>query len=387
MDQYLNIFPGDEVLHESIGAHGASSGQNPLVQLDPGLFIWTILTFVLLLAILAKFAWKPLLLMLDERQKSIEDSLLSAKKARKELEGINEESEAILTKARNDAQTIVSDAKSAAEKLKEDIVSKAKLEADGQFETWLLANSNEFNVNISNPHVWVLQIQGPASTSVLKDASNNSLDESFGYYKSDFFDLGGQKIYVSRTGYTNELGYELYCPSDINHKALWDHLMKCGAPYGMEFSSTRAMTMRRIEGGIRENLVDMDTSVNPYDVGLSQFVNLDKENFIGKSSLINANKENKLFGVICKKSVPEVHAKITKSGKKIGKITSGVFSPTLKCGIGFLRVNSPLKIIGEEVQMIMSDDSIENCEVVDLPFFDQEKKIARGLDSTIPDVS
>tara|TARA_B100001250_G_C19414516_1_gene620519 strand:- start:226 stop:669 length:444 start_codon:yes stop_codon:yes gene_type:complete len=89
---------------------------------------------VLLLAILAKFAWKPLLLMLDERQKSIEDSLLSAEKARKELEGINEESEAILTKARNDAQTIVSDAKSAAEKLKEDIVSKAKLEADGQFE-------------------------------------------------------------------------------------------------------------------------------------------------------------------------------------------------------------------------------------------------------------
>ena len=140
------------------------------------------------------------------------------------------------------------------------------VQADGQFETWLLANSNGFNVNISNPHVWVLQIQGPASTSVLKDASNNLLDKSFGYYRSDFFDLGGQKIYVSRTGYTNELGYELYCPSDTNHKALWDHLMKCGAPYGMEFSSTRAMTMRRIEGGIRENLVDMDTSVNPYDV-------------------------------------------------------------------------------------------------------------------------
>ena len=134
MDQYLNIFPGDEVLHESTGSHGASSSQNPLVQLDPGLFIWTILTFVLLFAVLAKFAWKPLLLMLDERQKSIENSLLSAEKARKELEGINEESEAILTKARNDAQTIVSNAKSAAEKLKEDIVSKAKLEADGQLE-------------------------------------------------------------------------------------------------------------------------------------------------------------------------------------------------------------------------------------------------------------
>ena len=130
----MSTIPGDEVLHESTGAHGASSSQNPLVQLDPGLFIWTILTFVLLLVVLAKFAWKPLLTMLDERQKSIEDSLLSAEKARKELEGINEDSEAILAEARNKAQAIVSDAKSAAEKLKEDIVSKAKSEADGQLE-------------------------------------------------------------------------------------------------------------------------------------------------------------------------------------------------------------------------------------------------------------
>ena len=76
MDHYWSI-PGDEVLHESTGAHGTSSEQNPLVKLDPGLFIWTILTFLLLLMALAKFAWKPLLAMLDERQKKIEDSLLS----------------------------------------------------------------------------------------------------------------------------------------------------------------------------------------------------------------------------------------------------------------------------------------------------------------------
>ena len=72
MNHYWSI-PGDEVLHESTESHGASSEQNPLVQLDPGLFIWTILTFLLLLMVLAKFAWKPLLEMLDERQKSIDD--------------------------------------------------------------------------------------------------------------------------------------------------------------------------------------------------------------------------------------------------------------------------------------------------------------------------
>ena len=133
MNHYWSI-PGDEVLHESTESHGAASEQNPLVQLDPGLFIWTILTFLLLLMVLAKFAWKPLLEMLDERQKSIDDSLLSAEKARLELAGINKESEAILSKSRTQAQTIVADAKSAADKLKEDIVSKAKEEADGQLK-------------------------------------------------------------------------------------------------------------------------------------------------------------------------------------------------------------------------------------------------------------
>ena len=133
MNHYWSI-QDDEVLHESTEAHGASSEQNPLVKLDPGLFIWTILTFLLLLMVLAKFAWKPLLAMLDERQKSIDDSLLSAEKARQELEGINQKSEAILSKSRTEAQTIVTDAKSAADKLKEDIVLKAKKEADGQLE-------------------------------------------------------------------------------------------------------------------------------------------------------------------------------------------------------------------------------------------------------------
>ena len=133
MNQYWTI-PGDNALHESTGTHGAQSEQNPLVKLDPGLFIWTVLTFVLLLTVLAKFAWKPLLLMLDERDKSIEESLLSAEKARKELENINQESESILMKAKTEAQSIVGEAKSAADNMKEDIVSKARSEAEGQLE-------------------------------------------------------------------------------------------------------------------------------------------------------------------------------------------------------------------------------------------------------------
>ncbi len=109
---------------------GSSSDKNPLIALTPGLYIWTIITFLLLFYILAKFAWKPLLKMLEERENLIKNSLGDAEKARQELEKLNSESEAIISQARSDAQSILADGKAAAEKIKEDTISKAKDEAD-----------------------------------------------------------------------------------------------------------------------------------------------------------------------------------------------------------------------------------------------------------------
>lgn len=102
---------------------------NPLVQLDPGLFVWTIITFMVLFFVLAKFAWKPLMKMLQEREEMIRDSLDDAEKAKAELEHLNKESEAIMTKARAEAQTILANGKAAAEKVKEDTIAKAKEQA------------------------------------------------------------------------------------------------------------------------------------------------------------------------------------------------------------------------------------------------------------------
>lgn len=109
---------------------GSSSDKNPLIALTPGLYIWTIITFLLLFYVLAKFAWKPLLKMLEERENLIKNSLGDAEKARQELEKLNSESEAIISQARSDAQSILADGKAAAEKIKEDTISKAKDEAD-----------------------------------------------------------------------------------------------------------------------------------------------------------------------------------------------------------------------------------------------------------------
>ena len=124
MDQYWGI-PGDKDLHESTEAQSGGHAPNPLVKLDPGLFIWTILTFLILFFVLAKFAWKPLLAALESRENTIKSSLEDAVKAKTELERLNAESEEIIAKARSEAQTIRVEAKSAAEKIKADVMVQA----------------------------------------------------------------------------------------------------------------------------------------------------------------------------------------------------------------------------------------------------------------------
>lgn len=102
---------------------------NPLVQLDPGLFIWTIITFLILFALLSKFAWKPLLKMLEDREETIKQSLADADQAKVDLEKLNQESEAIITKARADAQSILVEGKAASDKVREEGLVKAKHQA------------------------------------------------------------------------------------------------------------------------------------------------------------------------------------------------------------------------------------------------------------------
>src|SRR2546428_6206934 len=103
---------------------------NPLVQVDPGLFIWTIVTFLVLLTLLAKFAWRPLLQALDARQNAIRKSLDDAQHAAKELERLNLESAQIINRARVDAEAIVSQSRSDGDRLREEIKQKARAEAD-----------------------------------------------------------------------------------------------------------------------------------------------------------------------------------------------------------------------------------------------------------------
>src|SRR5687768_7686523 len=103
---------------------------NPLVQPDPGLAIWTILTFLVLFGLLAKFAWKPLLLALEARQETIRKSLEDAQQAKRELERLQQESSKILRNAQMEAESIVSKSWADSEKLREEMKQKARSDAD-----------------------------------------------------------------------------------------------------------------------------------------------------------------------------------------------------------------------------------------------------------------
>ena len=259
------------------------------------------------------------------------------------------------------------------------------VQADGPFEDWLLAHSGGFNVKISDPKSRVLQIQGPASIDIMKAASNGKIDENMPYYRSGFFDLGGQQLYVSRSGFTNELGFEIYSDGfTTDHLALWDHLTDCGKPFGMELSATRAMTIRRIEAGIFGNLTDIDTTINPFEAGLGFCVNMDKENFIGREALVNKDKRTCLLGLTCKTETPVSGSKVINGSKIVGHITAGVHSPTLNTGIGYVRFYEPNDWPGKNLDLKLPDGNLHKAKIVNLPFFDKEKHIVKGIDRTIP---
>ena len=156
-----------------IAIFAVSGDKNPLIAVTPGLYIWTIITFLLLFYVLAKFAWKPLLSMLEQRENLIKDSLENAEKAREELDKLNAESEAIISKARSEAQSILSEGKAAADKIKEDTITKAKDEASKIREDAQHQIQVEKDKAISDIRKEVVDI----SISVAEKLINNNISE------------------------------------------------------------------------------------------------------------------------------------------------------------------------------------------------------------------
>ena len=102
--------------------------------------------------------------------------------------------------------------------------------------------------------------------------------------------MGGQPLTVSRTGWTGELGFEVYTRADTDGPALWRHLLGAGAPFGLIHASLASVGIRRIEAGILDNGTDMDSRMTPFAAGIGKFVDFAKPGFIGKAALETADR-------------------------------------------------------------------------------------------------
>ena len=258
------------------------------------------------------------------------------------------------------------------------------VQADGEFLPWLAALGVDLEVTVRDPDSWVLQIQGPRSLDVLAAACDGGAPEPFRYFDVAESSLGGQPVIVSRTGWTAELGFEVYTRADTDGPALWRHLLAAGEAHGLINSGLDSMGIRRIEAGIIDYGTDTDSSMTPFQAGLGRFVDLAKPDFVGKPALSVADRRPLLYGIRCADAAPKRFGEVRQGNKLVGSVTTSSWSPYLDCGIGFVRMDEPGDWLGAAVTVTGGDGADQPAEIVALPFYDEEKEIARGLDTTTP---
>ena len=257
-------------------------------------------------------------------------------------------------------------------------------QADGDLFSWYKANAEGLNVKISDPNVWVSQIQGPKSMDLLNLLIDENLTESWKYFDWSEVTVKNEKVIISRTGFTNELGWEIYIRPNNNAEKIGDLILKEGKKMGMILTATPSFRGRRIEAGLLSAGQDFNKNTNPFSVGLGRFVNLDKDDFIGKKALISANKKCKTWGIRVKDGIALKGETIKKNGNTIGKVTSSTWSPFQVCGVGIVHMHEEKFGPGSVVEVECIDGKINKAELCKLPMYDPKGEIVRGLKKNIP---
>ena len=254
--------------------------------------------------------------------------------------------------------------------------------ADSDILLWAqgVAVNSGLDVQIKEPDVSPLQLQGPTSGEIMIKLFGEDIKD-LKYYWLREYNLDGIPLIVSRTGWSSELGYEIYLRDGTKGNELYEKIMEAGKEHGLQPGHTSSI--RRIEGGMLSYHADADINTNPFELGFDRLVNLDSDiNFIGKEAL----KKIKDNGVIRKQVGIEIDCKplsgpnttfweLKKNNVNIGKVTSAVYSPRLKKNIALAMVSVEQSEIGNEFQ-VTTNDGLFNCIVVEKPFYDPKKKIA-----------
>lgn len=254
--------------------------------------------------------------------------------------------------------------------------------ADSDILLWAqgVAVHSGMDVRIHEPDVSPLQLQGPRSGEVMRALFGDGIMD-LKYYWHRAAELDGIPLIVSRTGWSSELGYEIYLQDSAHGDALWEKIMAVGAHLGLKPGHTSSI--RRIEGGMLSYHADADIDTNPYELGLDRLVDLDGgADFIGKAALQrirDTGVTRKQVGLVID-GAPLAGPNttfwaITKGGETIGKVTSAIHSPRLKQNIALAMLRIDHIGIGTQVE-VHTDQGKFAARVVERPFYDPKKTLA-----------
>ncbi|AXI53590.1 glycine cleavage system protein T [Sulfitobacter sp. JL08] len=254
--------------------------------------------------------------------------------------------------------------------------------ADSDILLWAqgVAVNSGLDVTIREPDVSPLQLQGPKSGEIMQALFGSDIAD-LRYYWLREVELDGIPLIVSRTGWSSELGYEIYLRDGSKGDLLWETIMAAGMPFGLKPGHTSSI--RRIEGGMLSYHADADMNTNPYELGLDRLVNLDMEaEFIGKSALrrikeqgVSRNQVGLIIDGEPLKGPNTTFWAINLGGDAIGKVTSAVYSPRLERNIALAIVSAEHANIGMNVEVVTNSGPVR-ATIVERPFYDPKKQIA-----------
>ena len=256
--------------------------------------------------------------------------------------------------------------------------------ADSDILLWAqgVAVNTDYDVNIFEPDASPLQLQGPKSRDIMVKLFGESILD-LKYYWHREYKWNGISLIVSRTGWSSELGYEIFLTDHTMGNELWNHIMLIGEPLGLKPGHTSSI--RRIEGAMLSYHADADISTNPFELGLDRLVNIDSsQEFIGKKALVKIRTkgvDKTQVGLVIECDPlggPNTKFWPVKKGEqKVGKVTSAVYSPRLKKNIALAMLS--VKSIDKSIKFqVETSHGSFPAHIVDLPFYDPNKSITKS---------
>jgi glycine cleavage system aminomethyltransferase T len=256
--------------------------------------------------------------------------------------------------------------------------------ADSDVLLWArgLALKAGLRVKITEPDVSPLQIQGPKAKDVVHTLFGDAATQ-LRYYWFLETKLDGIPVVVTRTGWTGEVGYEVYLRDGSRGDELWERIMEAGKPH--QIRPTGPSDIRRVEAGILNWGTDMTLENNVYELGLDYLVDEGKRaDYIGREALQRMKSDGvkrKLAGIEIEGARIEMNAvqwRVKAGGDEVGKITSAIYSPRLKKNLGYAMVPVKHAAMGTELRVKIPGVGERRATVVARPFIDPKKEIPKA---------